>query len=217
MDEDSDVYVNYMSNTGIDEYDIMLFDIRLYSGDRIIQPSMDVEVQIPIADKFGTGEVSVHRVSYNGSYQTISAATAVGYKVFKSDVIGLFSIIGRLQQEDGDIEPAAEDIDNDRDSGSGEERISTLTIHETDVPLSEPPRMEDRLDEATGFNNNIIGSFLGDIVSRDIPASITVPLSALDRGRNPVGVLIYAGVLVIIAFSSFVYMRVRKKPDDMWR
>lgn len=100
MGEETDDYKNAASKLSEEETEAVFYRIQFYQGDRKIQPTENVEVQMPIDMEISEKTSNIYSVSKNGELTKLASAKSNGMIYFESKVLEAFVLAGGPATED---------------------------------------------------------------------------------------------------------------------
>ena len=187
------------------------YDIKLYSGDIIISPTVEVEVQLPVPDDmrgmilgvYQAGELPPPRLGSLG---------AGNYRVFHTESLGVFvmtAIVAGAAQEP----ESPEGIPVDNPTEESHETAPITIIEETEVELNEnPDQNKEELEETNDANEIVETINQGQaIIDHELLAVIDMPVAGLRRPAEPLSVLLVILALAVFALLLSVVDVIKKK------
>lgn len=182
MGEETDDYQSMEKNLSKKETEAIFYRIQFYQGDRKIQPTKNVEVQMPIDDDISQKSSTVYSVGSGGTLNKINSVKSNGTQIFKTDTLKAFVLAGSTATEEEKAEARGERLaalmaqKNDKDSDNRQNQL------EEDKKKKEV--FQDPLNRLLKrAENNAV--FSGDV----------------QRKTNPIYLIVIAGVLAAAAVA----------------
>lgn len=100
MDQETEEYKSMEKNLSKEETAAIFYRVQFYQGDKQIQPTKKVEVQMPIADDISRKSSSVYAVGKGGALIPMESAKANGTQIFKTQTLDAFVMAGREATEE---------------------------------------------------------------------------------------------------------------------
>jgi len=122
---------DYLEQNGADVEEIRMYDIKLISGGGAIQPTADVEIQIPVDSGIAGKAITIYAADDGTNPQRQSSLANNGYRIFDSKRVSIFSMVvfgadygdQPIDEEEIDKKPSgnteAEDPGSGTDGGEG--------------------------------------------------------------------------------------------------
>lgn len=132
MDEKTQIYKNASKNLSAKETESTLYTIEFFSGTQLIQPTKEVNVQIPLEKKMKDMDVFVYSTDEEGKLTMIPTADYGGMKIFSTDEITSYMV-------------AAGEKDKDVKKGKNAKTVPMTIIKEDPLP-KEPEEIERELE-----------------------------------------------------------------------
>lgn len=99
MGEETDDYQSMEKNLSKKETEAIFYRIQFYQGDRKIQPTKNVEVQMPIDDDISQKSSTVYSVGSGGKLTEMNSVKSNGTQIFKTDTLKAFVMAGSTATE----------------------------------------------------------------------------------------------------------------------
>ena len=99
MGEETDDYQSMEKNLSKKETEAIFYRIQFYQGDRKIQPTKNVEVQMPIDDDISQKSSTVYSVGSGGKLTEMNSVKSNGTQIFKTDTRKAFVMAGSTATE----------------------------------------------------------------------------------------------------------------------
>lgn len=100
MGEETDAYQTMEGNLSKEETAAVFYQIRFYQGDRRIQPTESVEVQMPILDDISQKTSTIYAVGSKGKLTALKSAKANGTQFFETAHLDAFVMAGTEPTEE---------------------------------------------------------------------------------------------------------------------
>lgn len=142
------------------ETEAVFYRMQFYSGDRKIQPSQKVEVQMPIDDDISQKNSTVYSVGKNGSLTEVASAKANGTQIFKTKKLSAFVLAGSAATEEEKAAARSERMkalmaqkkDKDDDNKTNQQEKAKKKKEEYKDPLN---KMLKRSESNATFSNDV--------------------------------------------------------------
>ena len=168
-----------------------MYDIRLYSRDIQVQPTAEVEVQIPTNDRTEKKSVAVYAADNGKNPRRISSMNPKGYRFFMTEHVGVFALTLRAGTA-GTFEP---------ETGNNTDDVTLL--EETEVDLGkDPDRLNEELSESQGETEKPREEEVKQVAKSVLLDDVAIPLEQLKREANPKILLFAAGIFVLAALLT---------------
>lgn len=207
VEENISSYRDVKAHFGDEVGEIFMYDIRLYSGDLVVQPTAEVEVQIPTDERTEKRSVAVYAADNGKNPQRISSLNPKGYRYFLTERVGIFALTLKASTA-GVFE------------SSGEEKKENVTLlDETEVELSgEPDRLNEELVEDIGKSDRPEKESPEMAADHQLLDQVYIPLEKLKREGDPAILLLAAGLLLLSALmAAAVVLFARRKREFLHR
>lgn len=104
---------------GVEE--ILMYDIKLYSGGVEIQPTSEAEIQIPVDSSIRDKAISIYAVDDGTNPTRIGSSKINIYRSFRSDKVGIFSLVVKGANYDNPVQesPPGQETGVTETGGSG--------------------------------------------------------------------------------------------------
>lgn len=112
MGTETDDYKSMEDNLSEKETEAVYFRIQFYQGDRKIQPTKSVEVQMPVPDIISEKGSAVYSADSKGNLSKIKSAKANGMHFFKTKKLSAFVLAGSTASEEEKAEARGERMRN---------------------------------------------------------------------------------------------------------
>lgn len=99
MGKDTDDYKAIEKNLSQKETEAIYYRIQFYQGDRRVQPTKNVEIQMPIADEISQKSSTVYAVGSKGSLSKVDSVKSNGTQIFKKKKLTAFVMAGSTATE----------------------------------------------------------------------------------------------------------------------
>lgn len=100
MGEETDDYKSMEKNLSEKENEAIFYRIQFYQGDAKIQPTRNVEVQMPIDEDISQKSSTVYAVGKKGSLKKVNSVKANGTQIFKTSTLSAFVMAGSTATEE---------------------------------------------------------------------------------------------------------------------
>lgn len=100
MGKETDDYKSMEKNLSQKETEAVFYRIQFYSGDRKIQPTAQVEVQMPISDDISQKSSTIYSVGSKGALTKVNSVKSNGTQVFKAKKLSAFVMAGSTATEE---------------------------------------------------------------------------------------------------------------------
>ncbi len=184
---------------------VAFYQIQIMSGDQVVQPTQEVDVQLVLTGDQAKRAVTVYAADSADTLARISSVTTGSRLLFQTDQLGVFALTTRASTAEhlgeGDTPPSEET--------SGE----TATIVDiTDVPVNEQPdQTQTELEETPAQEETQPPQ--EEPEPRPDPQlleEVDIPLDGLTRSGQPTVFLLCAGALVVLAAALAVERAARR-------
>ncbi|MGI6257927.1 MAG: hypothetical protein ACOYJU_07650 [Anaerovoracaceae bacterium] len=99
MDKKTQIYKNSVKKLSDKEKERTVYVIEFYSGTKVIQPTKEVNVQIPVEEKMKGLDTLVYATNEEGKLTMIPTSDANGMKIFSTDRIESYLVTGQEKRE----------------------------------------------------------------------------------------------------------------------
>ena len=100
MGTETDDYKSMEDNLSEKETEAVYFRIQFYQGDRKIQPTKNVEVQMPVPDIISEKGSTVYSADAKGNLRKMNSAKANGMHFFRTEKLSAFVLAGSTASEE---------------------------------------------------------------------------------------------------------------------
>ncbi len=100
MDSETDCYKDAAKQLSESESEMVFFRMQFYEGDRKIQPSEDVEVQMPVTDNISEESSEVYAVGDGGGLEEMDSVKSGGVQFFSTGKIADFVMSGKAATDE---------------------------------------------------------------------------------------------------------------------
>lgn len=185
MGTETDDYKSMEDNLSEKETEAVYYRIQFYQGDRKIQPTKSVEVQMPVPDIISEKGSSVYSADSKGNLSKIKSAKANGMHFFKTKKLSAFVLAGSTASEEEKAE------------ARGERMRNLLAQKKQEQADNKESRLEKAKKKKEEFKDP-----LNKILKRN--ANTATFSNDVRKETNPAILIFAAGLLAVIAvFAAF--------------
>ena len=198
MGEETEDYKKATSKLSEDETESVLYRIQFFVGDKKIQPTKTVKVQMPIDMEMSQENCNIYSLSGSSKLTRLPAARSNGMIFFDADVVEAFVLAGST----ADDEERAERLESQGDSNTQLKQKDDEKADDKQTKLEEKKKKQ---EEAKDPVDKILKRSINNATfSNDV-----------QKETNPVYIIYVAAILAIAAIILGLrgIMDIRKKKD----
>jgi hypothetical protein len=218
LSESDDTYKTLQNAFG-QETRIAIYKIELYSHDLKVQPTGEIELQIPILSGTTPGASLVYTVGDDLTTNQTKSAEADGYKILSVNRTGMLAIAAAVPELSSSENAARNEPGDENPATAGTSQTETkATVEETDVDIKEEPDTNrEELDETKG-PKEVVENKKADVprAEQEPLAPVSIPLDTIKKdAESPIYIILVAAVLAAAAtvIAAYTIIRRRKERD----
>ncbi len=213
LEENDEKYKSIKKSLGNKVYDLLVYNILLYSGDKKIEPkdgSMTIQFSVP--NLMRKNEIAVFYASDDLNPERIQSSRTESTVIVNNDDPGYFLLVNYGEKlnisKDGDSNSNSKDQNKTKDSinnikvkktplnSSPNQSKKADVIKQTDLDTKEPDKIENVLDFVNGKGDeNTSIKLKGYEVKKEAIENTTIPKDEVLKQSNPIWLLISSSVL----------------------
>jgi len=188
--------------------ELLFYEIRLIrpsgEGDRTVQPTEGMEVQIPESKSISGKSISVYFAGEVAEPTRLSSVTSGDYRVFSAGETGLF-VLG--------VRASTAGLSGGSEGKNDGETVTVTVVRDTETDLEkDPDKSWEELQEEKGPVKELAEiDFGAEWARHDVLAAVNIPFGDLRRDGNPAPIVLLAAALTALALALLIPELLRKR------